>query len=230
MKSWMTRLALAGWCSPPLSAPRGPRGLEEDDDGAAPASRPVWPRSWASAMPPSPPPDRHRNWRREGTGRGFGFVIVHSVARAPAPPSLPTRSAPEKPTTPRNTGRSSASRIILPSSTALRDAHRPRAPEHPCGTWPLRTRPSHPTRMNARGRRLPRRRGVAPGNGVGASPAMFRCFRPCSSLPISSGERYTSSQRTDYVQPVRPPVRRRPRSASPGRAKECCLGRQPVVG
>src|SRR5438445_11863436 len=40
---------------------RSARGLGE----TAPASSPCWPSKWARAMPPSPPPKRQRNSRRQ---------------------------------------------------------------------------------------------------------------------------------------------------------------------
>src|SRR6266851_4252922 len=49
---------------------RSARGFGE----TAPASSPCWPSNWARAMPPSPPPKRQRNSRRQTLRRSCALV------------------------------------------------------------------------------------------------------------------------------------------------------------
>src|SRR5437660_12730413 len=76
MKSWMMRRTFARWCSPPLRLARG---------FGVPASAPARPSIHASATPPSPPPERQRNSRREADGGnhlGRSFMAA-SLLRGP---------------------------------------------------------------------------------------------------------------------------------------------------
>src|SRR5687768_4405644 len=73
MKSWTTRFTFARWWTPPLSARLGL--------SAASASNPSMPRRCAIATPPSPPPKRQRNSRRDDCV--FGVILFSGMGVSP---------------------------------------------------------------------------------------------------------------------------------------------------
>src|SRR5438132_13570431 len=67
MKSWITRLALARWCTPPCNS--GPPCLAD----LSAATRSSFPSRYAKAMLPSPPPVCQRKLRRSMRFRSGRF-------------------------------------------------------------------------------------------------------------------------------------------------------------
>src|SRR5437762_11797306 len=74
MKSWITRLARAGWCVPSAKTPRAAPLVRARPDWPSAASKRCWPSNCASATPPRPPPKRQRNSRRERNGEKGVFI------------------------------------------------------------------------------------------------------------------------------------------------------------
>src|SRR4051794_24168657 len=103
MKSWTTRVAFAGRCSTPPSAPA-------PDTGAA--ARPSRASKAASAIPPSPPPERQRNSRRVAGVSGPWSRWYGDSFRDIGPPSIDEHELAEVEDDPAHAGQAEPPSVV----------------------------------------------------------------------------------------------------------------------